>query len=91
MYQDWMENTPIFGEIKNVYIGEETNSKIKNKIILVICMQKVGQADALLGKDYYNMGCDWRSCDIFTADDLIYKYKKKWWQFQKKIRNRGKR
>ncbi len=38
MYQDWMENTPIFGEIKNVYIGEETNSKIKNKIILVICM-----------------------------------------------------
>lgn len=27
MYQDWMENTPIFGEIKNVYIGEEPNSK----------------------------------------------------------------
>ncbi len=29
MYQDWMANTPIFGEIKNVYIGEETNSENK--------------------------------------------------------------
>lgn len=23
MYQDWMANTPIFGEIKNVYIEPE--------------------------------------------------------------------
>lgn len=41
-------------------------------------------SDALLGKDYYNMGCDWSTCDIFTANDLIYKYKKKWWQFWRK-------
>lgn len=41
--------------------------------------------NALLGKDYYNYGCDHYSCDEFTADDLIYKYKKRWWQFWKKI------
>ena len=40
--------------------------------------------NALLGKDYYNMGCDWQSCDTFTADDLIYKYKKRRWQFWRK-------
>lgn len=39
----------------------------------------------LLGEDYYNDGCDHYSCDEFTADDLIYKYKKRWWQFWKKI------
>lgn len=27
MYQDWMENTPIFGEIKNVYIAEKPKSE----------------------------------------------------------------
>ena len=32
--------------------------------------------DELLGKDYYNMACDSYTCDTFTADDLIYKYKK---------------
>lgn len=41
--------------------------------------------DELLGEDYYNDGCDHYSCDKFTADDLIYKYKKRWWQFWKKI------
>jgi hypothetical protein len=43
--------------------------------------------DELLGEDYYNYGCDWASCDKLTADDLIYKYKKKerWWKFWKKI------
>ena len=41
--------------------------------------------DNLLGKDYYNYGCDHYSCDKLTADDLIYKYKKRWWQFWKKI------
>lgn len=42
--------------------------------------------DELLGKDYYNYGCDHYSCDEFTVDDLIYKYKRKrWWQFWKKI------
>lgn len=40
--------------------------------------------DELLGKNYYNDGCDHYSCDQFTADDLIYKYKKRWWQFWKK-------
>lgn len=40
--------------------------------------------DKLLGKNYYNYGCDHYSCDEFTADDLIYKYKKRWWQFWKK-------
>lgn len=39
----------------------------------------------LLGENYYNYGCDWKTCDEFTADDLIYKYKKRWWQFWKKI------
>ena len=39
----------------------------------------------LLGENYYNYGCDWKTCDKFTADDLIYKYKKRWWQFWKKI------
>ena len=39
----------------------------------------------LLGENYYNYGCDHYSCDEFTADDLIYKYKKRWWQFWKKI------
>ena len=40
----------------------------------------------LLGKDYYNYGSDWKTCDKFTADDLIYTYKRKrWWQFWKKI------
>lgn len=39
----------------------------------------------LLGGDYYNYGSDHYSCDKFTADDLIYKYKKRWWQFWKKI------
>lgn len=38
----------------------------------------------LLGENYYNYGCDWKTCDEFTADDLIYKYKKRWWQFWKK-------
>lgn len=38
--------------------------------------------EALLGKDYYNYGCDWKTCDEFTADDLIYKHKRKrWWRF----------
>jgi hypothetical protein len=41
--------------------------------------------DELLGKDYYNYGCDWKSCDEFTADDLIYKFKKRWWQVWRKI------
>ena len=41
--------------------------------------------EKLLGKNYYNYGCDWKTCDEFTADDLIYKYKKRWWQFWKKI------
>ena len=27
MYKDWMENTPIFGEIKDVYVGEESDAK----------------------------------------------------------------
>ena len=27
MYQEWMENTPIFGEIKDVYVGEESDAK----------------------------------------------------------------
>ena len=31
----------------------------------------------LLGENYYNDGCDWKSCDEFSADDLIYKYKKR--------------
>lgn len=35
----------------------------------------------LLGEDYYNYGCDWYTCNKITAEDLIYKYKKKWWQF----------
>lgn len=39
----------------------------------------------LLGEDYYNDGCDWKSCDEFSADDLIYKYKKRWWQFWRKV------
>ena len=39
----------------------------------------------LLGGDYYNYGGDHYSCDKFTADDLIYKYKKRWRQFWKKI------
>lgn len=39
---------------------------------------------ALLGESYYNDGCDTYSCDEFTVDDLIYKYKKRWWQFWKK-------
>ena len=39
----------------------------------------------LLGENYYNYGCDTYSCDKFTADYLIYKYKKRWWQFWKKI------
>lgn len=39
----------------------------------------------LLGENYYNYGCDWQTCDEFAADDLIYKYKKRWWQFWKKI------
>lgn len=38
----------------------------------------------LLGKDYYNYGCDWKTCDEFTTEDLIYKYKKRWWQFWRK-------
>ena len=41
--------------------------------------------DELLGKNYYNYGCDWKSCDEFTADDLIYKFKKRWWQVWRKI------
>ena len=41
--------------------------------------------EALLGKDYYNYGMDWCSADRLTADDLIYKYKKRWWRFWKKI------
>lgn len=32
--------------------------------------------DEILGKDYYNYGCDWKSCDRFTTEDIIYKYKK---------------
>lgn len=43
--------------------------------------------NALLGKGYYNYGCDTYSCDEFTVDDLIYKYKKRWWQFWKKTKN----
>lgn len=39
--------------------------------------------DELLGEDYYNYGCDWKSCDELMTEDLIYKYKKKWWQFWK--------
>lgn len=39
----------------------------------------------LLGEDYYNDGCDWKSCDEFSAEDLIRKYKKRKWQFWKKI------
>lgn len=35
----------------------------------------------LLGEDYYNYGCDWYTCDKITVEDLIYKYKKKWYQF----------
>lgn len=27
MYQDWMENTPIFGEIKDVYIVPNQKTK----------------------------------------------------------------
>lgn len=30
MYQDWMDNTPIFGEIKDVYIGKDINCENKN-------------------------------------------------------------
>lgn len=43
--------------------------------------------DEILGKDYYNYGCDWESCDRLTAEDIIYKYKKakkRWWNFGKK-------
>lgn len=42
--------------------------------------------DEILGKNYYNYGCDHYSCDKFTADDIIYKYKKnrkRWWEFWK--------
>ena len=39
----------------------------------------------LLGENYYNDGCDWKTCDEFMADDLIYKYKKRWWQFWRKV------
>ena len=36
-------------------------------------------------RDYYNYGSDWETCNEFTADDLIYTYKRKrWWQFWKK-------
>lgn len=36
MYQDWMENTPIFGEIKDVYIKPE--SKFNDEKGEIICM-----------------------------------------------------
>lgn len=39
----------------------------------------------LLGENYYNYGSDWESCDRFSADDLIYRYGKRWWQFWRKI------
>lgn len=26
MYQDWMENTPIFGKIKDIYIDNKTEN-----------------------------------------------------------------
>ena len=38
MYQDWMENTPIFGEIKDVYIKPESKfNNEKDKIIFYKC------------------------------------------------------
>ena len=39
----------------------------------------------LLGENYYNDGCDCKTCDEFMADDLIYKYEKRWWQFWRKV------
>lgn len=37
MYQDWMENTPIFGEIKDVYVEpEKENKKEKNCVCIKI-------------------------------------------------------
>ena len=41
---------------------EELN-KHWNKIINII-----------LGENYYNMGCDWNTCDNFAEEDIIYKY-----------------
>lgn len=37
--------------------------------------------DEVLGKDYYNYGCDWNSCNKEAEEDLIYKFKKRWWNF----------
>ena len=31
MYQDWMENTPIFGKIKNVYVSDEATETEQKK------------------------------------------------------------
>lgn len=28
----------------------------------------------ILGENYYNMGCDWNTCDNFAEKDLIYEY-----------------
>ena len=27
--------------------------------------------DEILGEDYYNYGCDWKSCDRLTTEDII--------------------
>lgn len=29
--------------------------------------------ETLLGKDYYNYGMDWFSCDEFTGEDIVHK------------------
>jgi hypothetical protein len=42
---------------------------------LIKCFRKV--ENEVLGKDYYNYGCDETSCNQFACDDLIYNFKRK--------------
>lgn len=56
---------------------EECDFEEATIIKLVYSNLRIGfniMIDTILGKDYYNMGCDTYICDQFTCDDIIYAY-----------------